>query len=106
MSILLQSPKRWHFEIFASILGENLGIPYKVKRVSLVAQMVKNLPSLRETWFDPWFGKIPWRRKYNPLQFSCYSAWGCKELDMTEQLTYKIIEDFWYLENSVFLEGR
>ena len=30
---------------------------------SLVAQMVKRLSTMRETWFDPWVGKIPWRRK-------------------------------------------
>ena len=30
-------------------------------RVSLVAQLVKNLPR-----FDPWVGKIPWRRKWQP----------------------------------------
>ena len=49
--------------------------------------------------FDPWVGKIFWRRKCNPLQYSCLKnpmdrgalegcgPWGCKELDMTEQLT-------------------
>ena len=31
---------------------------------SLVAQMVKRLSTMRETWFDPWVGKIPWRRKW------------------------------------------
>ena len=30
---------------------------------SLVAQLVKNLPEMRETRFDPWAGKIPWRRE-------------------------------------------
>jgi len=29
----------------------------------LVAHMVKNLPAMQETWFDPWVGKIPWRRE-------------------------------------------
>ena len=24
--------------------------------------MIKNPPAMRETWFDPWVGKIPWRR--------------------------------------------
>ena len=33
---------------------------------SLVAQMVQNLPAMRETWFDPWVGKIPWRRAWPP----------------------------------------
>ena len=33
---------------------------------SLVAQIVKNLPAMRETRFDPWVGKIPWRREWLP----------------------------------------
>ena len=37
---------------------------------SLVAQMVKNLPAMWETGFDPWVGKISWRRQGNPLQYS------------------------------------
>jgi len=28
--------------------------------------MVKNLPAMQETGFDPWVGKIPWRRKWQP----------------------------------------
>ena len=36
--------------------------------------MVKNPPAnagdMRHR-FDPWVGKIPWRRKSNPLQYSC-----------------------------------
>ena len=38
---------------------------------SLVAQMVKNLPAMQETRFDPWVGRFPWSRKCNPLQYSC-----------------------------------
>ena len=64
-------------------------------RASLVAQLVKNLPALQETWVrslgweDPlekgtathsrvlaW--RIPW---------TVYSPWGCKESDMTEWLS-------------------
>ena len=33
---------------------------------SLAAQMVKNPPAMLETWFDPWVGKIPWRRAWQP----------------------------------------
>ena len=32
----------------------------------LVAQRLKCLPPVRETGYDPWFGKIPWRRKWQP----------------------------------------
>ena len=46
--------------------------------VSLVAQLVKNPPAMRETWVDPWVGKIPWRRGRLPtpvfLGFPCGSA--------------------------------
>ena len=27
-----------------------------------MAQRVKNLPAMLETWFNSWFRKIPWRR--------------------------------------------
>ena len=37
---------------------------------SLVAQSVKILPAkcrrCKRFWFDPWVGKIPWRRKWQP----------------------------------------
>ena len=71
--------------------------------VSLVAQMVKNLPAMQETWVqslgqeDPlekemathssilvW--KIPWTEEPGRLQ----STWGCKESDTTERLTLSI----------------
>ena len=64
-----------------------------------MAQMVKNLPAMQETWFrslgqeDPlekgmathssilaW--RIPWTEELGD-----YSPWGCKELDTTEQLS-------------------
>ena len=52
----------------------------------------------RRPGFDPWVGKVPWRRKRQltpvllPGKFHGrrslvgYSPWGCKESDMTEQL--------------------
>ena len=36
------------------------------KRVSLVTQIVKHLPAVWETGFDPWVRKIPWRKKWQP----------------------------------------
>ena len=63
---------------------------------SLVAQLVKNTASMSETQFDPWVGKVPWRRHGNPLQYLClenphgqsrlegYSPWGHKESNITE----------------------
>ena len=34
-------------------------------QLPLVAQMVKNLPAM-QPGFDPWVGKIPWRREWLP----------------------------------------
>ena len=69
-----------------------------IDSASLVAQMLKRLSAVRETWFDPWVRKIPWRSKWQPSPVLLpgkshrrrslvgYSPWGCKESDTTEQL--------------------
>ena len=71
------------------------------KGAFLMAQWVKKLRIIQETqmWFDHWFGKIPWRRKWQPTPVFVprdshgqrslvgYRPWGHKELDMTEQLS-------------------
>ena len=33
---------------------------------SLVAQMIKNPPTMWVTRFDPWVGNIPWSRAWQP----------------------------------------
>ena len=38
-----------------------------------MAKLVKNLPARRETMFDPWVGRIPWRRER--LTHSSILAW-------------------------------
>ena len=62
--------------------------------------MVKSLPAMQETGFDPWVWKIPWRREWlrTPVflpvkshgQWSLvgYGPWYCEELDTTERLTH------------------
>ena len=64
---------------------------------SLVAQTVKNLPAMQETWFHPQVGKISWRREWQPSpvflpgefceqrSLAGYSPQGRKESDLTEQ---------------------
>ena len=44
---------------------------------SVVAQMLKNPPAMQETWFNPWFGKIPWRRAWQttPVFLPGESPW-------------------------------
>ena len=34
---------------------------------TFISLTVKNRPAMKETWFNPWVGKIPWRRECNPL---------------------------------------
>ena len=65
----------------------------------LVAQMVKNLPTMQETWLWHLIGKIPWRKEWQPTPVFLpgeshgqkslvgYSSWSCKELDTTEGLS-------------------
>ena len=50
--------------------GEGRGYPLQYSWASLVAQLVKNPPAMQGTGFDPWVGKIPWRRERRPTQYS------------------------------------
>ena len=77
---------------------KGIGYPLQYSWASLVAQLVKNLPAVWETWV----GKISWRRErlptlvFWPGEFhGLYSPWGLKELDMTEQLSLLISEMRW-----------
>ena len=70
-------------------------IGYNSIWASLVAQMIKNLPAMWETWVQSLVKKLPWRREwlstsvYFPGEFHGqrslvgYSPWSHKELDMT-----------------------
>ena len=49
--------------LYALVCGKNC-LPWKL--VSLIAQLVKNLPAMQETWFDSWVRKILWRRDRLP----------------------------------------
>ena len=77
-----------------SSAGEGIGCPLRYSSVSLVAQLVKSLPAMWETWVrslgweDPLErGKaahssiLAWR-----IHGLC-SPWGLKELDTTERLS-------------------
>ena len=46
--------------------GEETGYPLQYSWASLLAQMVKNPPAMLRPGFDPWVGKIPWRRAWQP----------------------------------------
>ena len=78
--------------------GEQQGADQKslkigTKHRKLVAQTVKSSLQCRRHGFDPWVGKIPWRRERLPTpvflprrsggqrSLAGYSPWGHKELD-------------------------
>ena len=67
--------------------------------------VVKNLPANRRPkrrGFDPWVGKIPWSRKWQPTPIFLpgifqrslvgYSPWGHKGSDTTEQAAHHFIK--------------
>ena len=65
---------------------------------SLVAQVVRNLPALQETWVQSlgWEDPLGWE-EHTPVFFPGgshglrslvgYSPWGCKESDTTERIS-------------------
>ena len=69
----------------------NLRIIWLWQRTSLVAQMVKHLPTMRETWVqslaqEDLLGKKMAIHSHGWRSPVGYSPWGCKELDTTERL--------------------
>ena len=82
------------FNSFTSLLSSQLN--YDLFIIFPVAHMVKNPPIIQETGFEPWVGKIPWRRAWQPtpvlLRGESPSLAGCspqgrQESDMTERLS-------------------
>ena len=68
------------------------------KGASLIAQLVRISLQFRRPGFNPWVGKISWRREMLPTPIvwpgefhGLYSSWGRKESDMTEQLSLHFI---------------
>ena len=65
-----------------------------------MAQMVKNLPTMQETWVQSLSGEDPlekdmatqsnilaWRIPWTEEPGGLHSPWGCKESDSAEQLS-------------------
>ena len=60
----------------------------------------KNLPAMQKTGFNPWAGKILWRREWQPTpvflpgefhgqrRLAGHSPWGCKESGTTERRSH------------------
>ena len=77
--------------------GEGIGYPLEYSQASLVAQVIKNPPTIRETWVWSLGWEDPWRREQLPTPVfwpgefhGLYSPWGCKESDTTEQLSLSL----------------
>ena len=79
---------------------------------SLVAQMVKRLPTMWETWvqslgqegllekkWQPTAGFLP-GKSHGQRSLVGYSPWGCKESDTTERLHFSLHLSCIYLYNS------
>ena len=65
-------------------------IPLGARGASPVAQLVKNPPTMRETWVQSLGWEAPLEKERLPTLVFCpgefhglYSPWGCKESDVT-----------------------
>ena len=93
---IITEPTAWGYLLWR--LNDLLHVSH-ILRASLVAQMVKQC---RRPGFDPWVGKILWRRAWQSTPVFMpgeshgqkslvgYSPRGCKESDTTKQLTLSL----------------
>ena len=77
--------------------GEEIGYPLLYSWASLVAQLVKDLTAMQESWVQSLGQEDPLEKgKATHLVFwpgefqGLYSPWGHKELDMTERLSLSL----------------
>ena len=74
-SFIKQRQEKLPFSIVDNIKQGNLCINKYTTWAFQVVLLVKNPPTNasrpKRQGFDPWVGKIPWRRAGNPLQYSC-----------------------------------
>ena len=82
------------FRLFFSLLNLQKGLPTWLSGKESACQC-------RRHGFDPWVGKIPWSRKWQPTlvllpgeshgqrSLAGYSPWGRRESDMTYRLNSK-----------------
>ena len=56
--------------LYHRLMG-NIYISPLFLETSLVAQMVKHLPAMWETWFNPWVRKFSGEGNGNPPHYSC-----------------------------------
>ena len=86
------------------LLEKGIGYPLQYSQASLVAQLVKNLPAMWETWVRSLHWEDPlekgtattpvsWPGEFHGL----YSPWGRKEMDTTERFSLHF--------QQIFIEG-
>ena len=75
--------------------GEEIGYPLQYSWASLMAQLIKNLPAMRETWVQPLGWEDPLEKgkathpSILPGEFhGLYNPWGRKGSDTTERLSH------------------
>ena len=68
--------------------GEGVGYPLQYSGASLVAQLVKNPPAMREIWFRSLDWEDCLENPHGQRNLVGYSPWDHKELDMSEQLIF------------------
>ena len=78
--------------------GEGIGYPLQYSWASLVAQLVKNLPAMQETWV----GKIPWRRERLPTPvfwpgefIGLYSPWVAENQTRLSDFHFYFMLNYW-----------
>ena len=68
--------------------GEGIGYPLQYSWAALVAQMVKNLPTMRETWVQSPSWEDPLEKgkatHSSILTWRIHASMGLRESDMTE----------------------
>ena len=76
--------------------GEGIGYPIQYSWISLMAQLVKNPPAMKETWVESLVWEDPLEKgKATPVFWpgEFHGLYSCKESDTTERLPLSFIRN-------------
>ena len=94
----------FRFFFYLYTYGDILGFPASTSDKEFSCQCRR----YKKVWFDPWVGKVPWRRAWQPTpvflpgeshgqrNLAGYSLQGRRELDMTEVTEHAYLKTYYY----------
>ena len=116
MSLIFRKDEHLSHVCIHPTMRAGWGLFASLTQVALAVKTASQCRRCKRHRFDPWYGKIPWRRPWQPTLVSLpgefhgqrslagYSPWGCKQSGTTEWLHFTMLSS--YIVVVLLMRGR